>query len=121
MRVDAVGYCVVGVCSWQETSFQLFLVRVQVPRQRIARVLQEVQPLLPLKSGPIWLLVTRLVTENPREAQLAFVSADEVSTRPRLFAWVRASHLPGIDAHPRIEIEPALSTKTEVAVLLGVP
>ena len=66
-------------------------------------------------------VVTTLVTRNPGEARLALVSADEVRTRPRSFAWVRAPHLSGMEAHARIEVEPAFLTQAAVAVLLGVP
>ena len=65
--------------------------------------------------------MTTLVTRNPREARLALVSADEVRTRRRSFAWVRAPHLSGMEAYARIEVEPAFLTQAEVAVLLGVP
>lgn len=65
--------------------------------------------------------MTTLVTRNPGEARLALVSADEVRTRPRSFAWVRAPHLSGMEAHARIEVEPAFLTQAAVAVLLGVP
>lgn len=77
--------------------------------------------LLTPSSGPIWRPVTRLVTRNPHRACFAVVSADEVRTRTRWFAWVRASHLSGMETHVRIEVEPAFLTQAEVAVLLGVP
>lgn len=65
--------------------------------------------------------MTRLVTRNPHLARFAAVSADEVRTRPHSFAWVRAPHLSGMEAHAHIEVEPAFLTQAEVAVLLGVP
>ena len=65
--------------------------------------------------------MTRLVTRNPHGARFAVVSDDEVRTRTRWFAWVRAPHLSGMEAHACIGVEPAFLTQAEVAVLLGVP
>lgn len=99
-------------CSWFESRY---------PSNESLEFSRKSGSLLTPSSGLIWRLVTRLVTRNPRRVRFAIVSADEVRTRPRWFAWVRAPHLTGMEAHARIEVEPAFLTQAEVAVLLGVP
>lgn len=99
-------------CSWFESRY---------PSNESLEFPRKSGFLLTSLNGPIWPLVTRLVTKIPREARFVAVSADEVRIRPRSFARVRAPHLSGMEAHARTEIEPAFLTQAEVAVLLGVP
>ena len=99
-------------CSWFESRY---------PSNESLEFSRKSGSLLTLSYGAIRRLVTKLVTRNPFDVRLALVSADEVRTRPRSFAWVRAPHLSGMEAHARIGVEPAYLTQAEVAVLLGVP
>src|SRR5690606_3039476 len=89
-------------CSWFESRY---------PSNESLEFSRKSGSLLTPSNGAIWRLVTRLVTRNPHGARFVVVSADEVRTRPRSFAWVRAPHLSGMEAHVRMEVEPAFLLK----------